>query len=62
MKYLFTAFNGKTNSSKILLDSINIPKQNKLYLKISFTTSTIYFEQKISDNKYDLSFRLDKQN
>ena len=37
MKILFTAFNGKNNSSKILLDMINT--KNKLYLKNSFTTS-----------------------
>lgn len=34
MKVLYTAFNGKNNSSKILLDAITAT--DKLYLKNSF--------------------------
>ena len=37
MNILFTAFNGKNNFSKILLDKIN--HKNKLYLRNSFSTS-----------------------
>ncbi len=52
MKVLCTAFNGKTNSSKVLLDTIiNV---DKLYLKNSFNTSVIQLEEKISNNDYDL--------
>ena len=52
MKILYTAFNGKTNSSKILLD--NIVSENKLYLKNSFTTSVKQLNSKIKNNNYDL--------
>lgn len=52
MKILFTAFNGKNNSSKILLDMIN--NKNKLYLKNSFTTSVKQLQKEIKDNQYDL--------
>lgn len=52
MKILFTAFNGKNNSSKILLDKIN--NKNKLYLKNSFNTSVIQLEKELKDNQYDL--------
>lgn len=43
MKILFTTFNGKNNSLKILLDKIN--SDNKLYLKNSFETSVIQLEK-----------------
>lgn len=52
LKILFTAFNGKNNSSKILLDKIR--SENKLYLKNSFTTSFNQLEKELKDNEYDL--------
>ena len=52
MKILFTAFNGKNNSSKILLDKIN--SNNKLYLKNSFETSIAQLEKKLKQTQYDL--------
>lgn len=52
MKILYTAFNGKNNSSKILLDMIK--SENKLYLKNSFTTSVKQLENEIKKNNYDL--------
>ena len=52
MKILYTAFNGKNNSSKILLDMIK--SKNKLYLKNSFTTSVKQLENEIKKNNYDL--------
>lgn len=45
MKILYTAFNGKNNSSKILLDTIS--NVDKLYLKNSFHTSVTQLEEKI---------------
>lgn len=45
MKILYTAFNGKSNSSKILLDNINTSIDNKLYLKNSFKTSVEQLEK-----------------
>lgn len=54
MKILYTAFNGKNNSSKILLDNIKILDKNKLYLRNSFTTSVQQLKNKIKNNKYDL--------
>ncbi len=50
-KLLFTAFNGKRNSSKILLD--NIITENKLYLKNSFETSVKQFIKEITNIDYD---------
>lgn len=52
MNILYTAFNGKNNSSKILLDKINTT--NKLYLKNSFSTSTTQLEKELKLNTYDL--------
>ena len=52
MKILFTAFNGKNNSSKILLDKIN--SKNKLYLKNSFTMSVNQLIKELNKNEYDL--------
>ena len=52
MKILFTAFNGKNNSSKILLDKIK--NENKLYLKNSFITSVKQLEEELKNNEYDL--------
>ena len=45
MKILYTAFNGKNNSSKILLDTIS--NVDKLYLKNSFHTSVTQLEENI---------------
>lgn len=50
---LYTAFNGKSNSSKILLDNINEKHDNKLYLRNSFKTSVEQLVNKIKDNEYD---------
>ena len=52
MKVLYTAFNGKCNSSKILLDYID--SNDKLYLKNSFDNSVKDFINKIKNNDYDL--------
>lgn len=52
MKILYTAFNGKENSSKLLLDRIE--SNNKLYLTNSFTTSIKQLERELKNNKYDL--------
>ena len=56
MKVLYTAFNGKNNSSKILLDIITA--KDKLYLKNSFTTSVTQLVDKIKNNNYDLVISL----
>ena len=56
MKVLYTAFNGKNNSSKILLDAIHT--KNKLYLKNSFNTSVTQLINKIKNNDYDLVISL----
>ena len=47
MNILYTAFNGKDNSSKILLDNIKISDENKLYLRNSFITSVKQLQKKI---------------
>ena len=52
MIILYTGFNGKNNSSKILLDKINA--NNKLYLRNSFVTSVDSFKKEILMNNYDL--------
>ena len=52
MKVLLTAFNGKNNSSKVLLDMIK--HDNKLYLKNSFTSSVNQLEKELKSNEYDL--------
>lgn len=54
MKILYTAFKGKTNSSKILLDCIKNNNNNKLYLTNSFKTSVVELQNKIKKNDYDL--------
>ncbi|MBR4350726.1 MAG: hypothetical protein IKP98_00655 [Bacilli bacterium] len=51
MKILYTAFKGKNNSSKILLDNIN--SDNKLYLTNSFKTSELELQKEL-DKDYDL--------
>ena len=52
MRVLYTAFKGKTNSSKILLDKIN--SDNKIYLTNSFTTSVKELIDRIKSNEYDV--------
>lgn len=52
MNILYTAFNGKNNSSKLLLDNIN--SVNKLYLKNSFVTSVEQLKKELDKNSYDL--------
>lgn len=52
MEILYTAFNGKLNSSKILLDKIKT--SNKLYLRNSFVTSVKQLKNKIKLDNYDL--------
>lgn len=52
MNILYTAFNGKTNSSKVLLD--NIESDNKLYLKNSFEGSVEQLYKELNNKKYDL--------
>ena len=52
MKVLYTAFKGKTNSSKILLDQIK--SDNKIYLTNSFEASVKELIDKIKSNEYDL--------
>ena len=51
MNILYTAFSGKTNSSKVLLDYIE--SSNKLYLKNSFATSVNQLYKELDNNKYD---------
>ena len=52
MNILYTAFNGKSNSSKILLDRIN--SNNKLYLRNSFITSVDSLKKELLKKDYDL--------
>lgn len=52
MKILYTAFKGKSNSSKLLLD--NIITKNKLYLTNSFKTSILELQKELKENYYDL--------
>lgn len=52
MKILYTAFKGKSNSSKLLLD--NIITKNKLYLTNSFKTSVLELQKELKENYYDL--------
>ena len=52
MNILYTGFNGKRNSSKILLDKINA--NNKLYLRNSFVTSVESLKKELIKNNYNL--------
>ena len=52
MNILYTAFKGKNNSSKLLLD--HIVANNKLYLTNSFKTSVVELKNKKKKNDYDL--------
>lgn len=54
MRILYTAFNGKCNSSKVLLDNIKCNESDKLYLKNSFATSVEQLQNKLANNNYDL--------
>ena len=63
MNILYTAFNGKYNSSKILLDKIIVDKKDKLYLRNSFDTSVKQLINKIKNYELIISFgqaQLDK--
>lgn len=53
MNILYTAFNGKNNSSKVLLDYLMVDKKNKLYLRNSFKTCIEQFYQTLNKNTYD---------
>ena len=52
MSVLFTGFNGKNNSSCLLVDKII--SNNKLYLRNSFITSVKELEKELVKNNYDL--------
>lgn len=52
VKILYTAFKGKNNTSKIILDYLNVDK--KLYLTNSFITSVKELYSELDRNDYDL--------
>lgn len=52
MNILFTAFKGKNNVSKILLD--NITSENKLYLTNSYNTSVKELYELLENDEFDL--------
>lgn len=52
LKILYTAFKGQNNTSKLILDNLNV--SNKLYLTNSFTTSVKELYQKLDKEEYDL--------
>jgi len=54
MKTLFAAFGGATNSSKVLLDRIDCPPEDKLYLKNSFKSAPAALRDKLTSGDYDL--------
>ena len=54
MRILYTAFNGKANSSKLLLDNIKCNESDKLYRKDSFVASVDQLQNKLVKNNYDL--------
>ena len=56
MKILYTAFNGKDNSSKILLDKITAESKDKLYLRNSFDTSVKQLINKLKNYELIISF------
>ena len=56
MKILYTAFNGKDNSSKILLDKIMAENTDKLYLRNSFDTSVKQLINKLKNYELIISF------
>lgn len=52
MKVLYTAFKGKTNTAKVLLDNLKV--KDKLYLTNSFKTSVEELKNTIETEEYDL--------
>lgn len=56
MRVLYTAFKGKTNSSKLLLDYIN--GYDKLYLTNSYETSVRELKRALEKNNYDFIISL----
>jgi pyroglutamyl-peptidase len=57
VKVLFTGFNGKTNSSKILLNNLNKNIGiNYLFLENDFEISKRQLIDKLKENKYDIIF------
>lgn len=54
MRTLFAAFGGATNSSKALLDHINCPSDDKLYLKNSFKSAPAALRERLASDDYDL--------
>ena len=56
MNKLYTAFEGETNSSKILLDCID--SNNKLYLKNYYKESVLELEKELMTKEYDLVISL----
>lgn len=54
MRTLFAAFGGATNSSKALLDRIDCPSDDKLYLKNSFKSAPAALRDKLTSDDYDL--------
>jgi len=56
VKILYTAFNGKDNSSKILLDKITVKSADKLYLRNSFDTSVKQLINKLKKYELIISF------
>lgn len=52
LKILYTAFKGKTNTSKLLLDLISSP--NRLYLLNSYNNSVNMLKEELERNNYDL--------
>ena len=56
MKILYIAFNGRDNSSKILLDKMSVDNVNKLYLRNSFETSVKQLINKLKKYELVISF------
>lgn len=56
VKILYTAFKGKNNTSKIILDNLNV--DNKLYLTNSFITSVKELYSVLDREDYDLIISL----
>lgn len=52
LRVLYTSFNGKTNSAKILLDKID--SNDKLYLRNSFDGCVKALDKSLKNNDYDL--------
>lgn len=52
MNILFAGFKGQTNSSKLLLDALSVPEEQKLYLTNSFQTSVRELTEKLINGNY----------